>query len=144
MEDEKQLDRNKVVVRRFVEAVNTANYALLDELLEPGVVRHCQATPDVAVRSRDDFKRFDQQSRATFPDQHIAIETLLAEGDRVAVYATFSGTQTGPMGPFPATGKKVEGKFLSILRLQEGKIAELWVEWDNLALLTQLGHFPPQ
>jgi hypothetical protein len=37
----------------------------------------------------------------------------------------------------------VESKFIGIFRLEEGKIAELWVEWDNLATLTQLGHFPP-
>ncbi|MCH8960675.1 MAG: hypothetical protein IH820_04960 [Bacteroidetes bacterium] len=33
-------------------------------------------------------------------------------------------------------------RFLGILRIEEGKIAEMWVEWDNLNILTQLGHFP--
>lgn len=32
---------------------------------------------------------------------------------------------------------------MGILRIEEGKIAEIWVEWDNLNALTQLGHFPP-
>jgi hypothetical protein len=32
---------------------------------------------------------------------------------------------------------------MSILRLEGGKIVEMWVEWDNLNILTQLGHFPP-
>jgi predicted ester cyclase len=36
----------------------------------------------------------------------------------------------------------MESKFLSIFRLEEGKIAELWVEWDNVAILKQLGYFP--
>jgi predicted ester cyclase len=79
----------------------------------------------------------------SFPDQRVTIETLVAEGDYVAGYATYTGTQEGPMPPFPASGKKVESKFLSLFRLEEGKIAELWVEWDNLAMLKQLGHFPP-
>ena len=47
------------------------------------------------------------------------------------------------MGPFPATGKKADLKYLGILRIEDGKIAEMWVEWDNLAMLTQLSHFPP-
>ena len=47
------------------------------------------------------------------------------------------------MGPFPPTGKRVEGPFLSFLRIEDGKIAEMWVEWDNLSMLTQLGHLPP-
>jgi predicted ester cyclase len=50
---------------------------------------------------------------------------------------------TGPMGEFPPTGKSVESKFISIFRIEEGRIAELWVEWDNLAMFTQLGLFPP-
>ena len=48
------------------------------------------------------------------------------------------------MGNFPPTGKSMESKFLSISRIEEGWIAELWVEWDNLAILTQLGLFPPE
>jgi hypothetical protein len=38
---------------------------------------------------------------------------------------------------------QVELPFIGILRLAEGKIAEIWVEWDNLNALSQLGHFPP-
>ncbi len=43
----------------------------------------------------------------------------------------------------PATGKPVALKFLSIFRIEDGRIAELWVEYDNVAMLTQLGLFPP-
>jgi predicted ester cyclase len=68
---------------------------------------------------------------------------MVAEGDMVATYGSFTGTQDGRMGLFPPTDKEVDSKFLSIIRLEDGKIAELWVEWDNLAILTQLGHFPP-
>ena len=61
----------------------------------------------------------------------------------MAAYDTFTGTQTGTMGPFPATGKTMENKTMGIFRLENGKIAELWIEWDNLAMLSQLGHFQP-
>ena len=47
------------------------------------------------------------------------------------------------MGPFPPSGYAIDLKFIRILRVEDGKIAEIWVEWDNLAVLTQLGHFPP-
>jgi predicted ester cyclase len=47
------------------------------------------------------------------------------------------------MGPFPASGNRVDLKFIGILRIENGKVAEIWVEWDNLTVLTQLGHFPP-
>jgi steroid delta-isomerase-like uncharacterized protein len=138
-----QTEVNKAVVRRITEALNNGSLDLLDELMTPDFVRHCQATPDVQVCSREDFKRFTRQYAATFPDAQITNQFLVAEGDKVAAYATYIGTQTGPLGPFPPSRKKVESKFLGIFRLEEGKIAELWVEWDNLAMLIQLGHFPP-
>ena len=95
------------------------------------------------IGSRDEFIQLQKEFLKTFPDQQVTIEKMVAEGDHVAIYATYSGTQEGPMPPFPASGKKAESKFLALFRLQEGKIAELWVEWDNLAFLKQLGHFPP-
>ena len=47
------------------------------------------------------------------------------------------------MGDFPATGNAVQAPFLAMFRIESGRIAELWVEWDNVAMLSQLGLFPP-
>ncbi len=79
---------------------------------------------------------------ASIPDQRVTIEMMVAEGDKVAAYATYAGTNTGPIAGAPATGKSVALKFLSIFRIEDGRIAELWVEYDNVAMLTQLGLFP--
>ncbi len=65
------------------------------------------------------------------------------QGKYVAVRASYGGTQRGPFGPFPATGRRVDIEFLGMLRIEDGRIAEMWVEWDNLNILTQLGLFPP-
>jgi steroid delta-isomerase-like uncharacterized protein len=137
------LEANKEVVRRFADVLNSAEFDLLDEIVVSDFVRHSQATPGVQVQSLDEFKELQKQFLASMSDQKVAIEFMIAEGDYVAAYATYSGTQDGPMGAFPATGKKAESKFISIFRFEEGKIAELWVEMDNIAFLTQLGHFPP-
>ena len=139
----KQLKDNKDIIKRFTEATNTANWDAFDELLTTDFKRHCQATPDVQINSREEFKKLQESFLASMPDQKVTIEILVAEGDKVAVYATYSGTMTGPMGNFPPTGKSLESKFLSIFRIENGRIAEIWVEWDNLAMLTQLGLFPP-
>jgi predicted ester cyclase len=76
----------------------------------------------------------------TFPDAHQKILYLVAEEDRVAAALQFAGTQKGSMGPFPASGRRIEANFLAMFRLKEGRIAEVWVEWDNLSALLQLGH----
>ena len=136
-------EANKDLVHRFNASINAAEWDALDELLTEDFRRHSQASPDVQVNSREEFKQFQESILVSMPDQQITIEMLIAEGDKVAVYATYAGTLTGPMGEFPATGKSVESKFLSFFRIEEGRIAEIWVEWDNVAFLSQLGLFPP-
>ena len=131
-----QSDKNKEIASRMIDAINDRDYDLLDELIAPDMVRPSQATPNLNIRSLDEFKEFLKEDLKTFPDSHITTEMLIAEGDLVAGYHTYSGTQKGAMGPFPATNKKADLKFLGILRIENGKIAEMWVEWDNLSFLT--------
>ena len=139
----KQLEANKNLIHRFTAATNAADWGAFDELLTADFIRHCQATPNVQVNSREEFIELQKSFLVSMPDQKITIKMLIAEGDKVAAYAVYSGTLTGPMGEFPATGKSAESNFMTIFRIEEGRIAELWVEWDNLAMLTQLGLFPP-
>jgi steroid delta-isomerase-like uncharacterized protein len=138
-----KLEANKSLIHSFTEACNAADWDAFDELLTDDFKRHCQATPNVQVNSREEFVQLQESFLVSMPDQKITIEMLIAEGDKVAAYATYSGTLTGPMGEFPATGKSAASKFMTIFRIEEGQIAEIWVEWDNLAMLAQLGLFPP-
>jgi len=137
-----QPDKNKEIAQRMIDAINDRDYDQLDELMAYDIMRHSQATPDINICNLDEFKDFLKEDAKTFPDSHITTEMLIAEGDLVAGYFTYTGTQKGAMGPFPPTNKKAELKYLGILRFENGKIAEMWVEWDNLSFLTQLGHFP--
>lgn len=136
-------EENKEIVRRLTEAIDARDFDALDELVAADIRRHSAATPGVEVRSLAELKAFLHQDFSAVPDAQQEIEMMVAEGDKVAVRAIYRSTQTGPMGPFPASGKPVEIPFLGILRIEDGKIAEIWVEWDNLAALAQLGHFPP-
>jgi predicted ester cyclase len=70
------------------------------------------------------------------------ITNMIAQGDRVAYVSTISGTQTGPMGDLPASGKSFTLVNIIIQRLKDGKIAETWVSWDNVAFMSQLGFNP--
>jgi steroid delta-isomerase-like uncharacterized protein len=135
--------QNKSVVQRFGEALNSRNLDLLDELVAPDFVRHCQATPWTQIRSLDDFKRFLQEGWAAVPDERTTPRFLVAEGEYVAVYLSYGGTHTGQWGPIPASGKRFDLDVSGVFRMAEGRIAELWITWDNLAVLAQLGHWPP-
>ncbi len=135
-------EENKTIIREFVTVMNDKDFDRLDDLLAEDFARYSQATPDLQIRSREDFKQFARDDAATFPDNQVTLDSIVAEDDRVAFYATYMGTQEGPMGPFPPSGKQMELEFSGIFRLQDGKIAELQVTWDNIAALAQLGYFP--
>lgn len=117
------LDVNKALVRRYIEEANNGgNVVLVDELMAPNYVWH--AGPS----SRDELKRFLAWQRTTAPDWHIAIQDMIAEGDRVAVRATARGTRTeeSPGVPFPQP-RYIELTWIAIYRLAGGQIAEVWV-----------------
>jgi len=134
---------NIQAVRDMTEAINNRDLDALDGLISANVVRHSAATPGVVITSLDEFRAFLESDFSTVPDSVQEIEIIFGQGNFVAVRASYSGTQTGPMGPFPASGNKLRLFYMGIVRFEDGKIAEMWVEWDNLDALTQLGHFPP-
>lgn len=136
------LNANKELVREFTEASNAADWDGLAGIAAENFTRHSAATAGPPVTSRDEFIELQKIFLGSFPDQNVALQQLVAEGDLVAALATYSGTQTGPMAGFPATGKAVKAPFLALFRIESGRIAELWVEWDNVAMLSQLGLFP--
>ncbi len=137
------IDDNKALVRRFGEAMNSRKLYLLDDIVASDFVRHCQATPSVNVRSLADFKEFLNQDFEVFPDSVQTLKHMVAEEDLVAIWATYEGTQLGQMGPFPPSKRKMQLDFAAVIRIQGPKIAEMWVTWDNMAGLSQLGHLPP-
>jgi steroid delta-isomerase-like uncharacterized protein len=132
--------QNKDVVRRFIAALNARDRGALAEVVAPDVVRRSPATPDVRVESFDDLWAFFEQDFAAIPDSVVTLEALVAEDDLVAVWATYAGTQTGAMGPFPPSGVSATLEFSGFLRIRDGKIADMRVVWDNVDMLTQLGH----
>lgn len=133
-------ETNKCVVRAFVDAVNEQDWQKLDLLVSPHFVRHSEAAKPGSVRNRQELKAFLIKEFEVFPDGRESIEDLVAEGDRVAARKQFSGTQRGQLGNFPPSGRRLEASYLAIYRLEDGRIAEAWAEWDNLSGLQQLGH----
>jgi len=142
-ESRDNLEQNKTLVMEAFAALDAGVLDDLDKYIVADYVRHCQATPGVLIQSLDDFKALLQVWSHTYADVETRADVLVAEGDLVAFYGSFTATQVGPMGSFPATGKQMVSEFAGYHRIADGKIAETWVTWDNLAALAQLGLFPP-
>ncbi len=141
----KMEDQNKAMVQRIHAEVSKGNIGIFDEVLSPDYVRHCQAMPPESqeLRGTKEFKAFVADFLRAVPDCRDKIEFILADSNMVAYVTTTTGTQTGPMGNLPASGKEFALTNIVIHRIEEGKIAETWISWDNVAMLTQLGFFPP-
>ena len=132
----------KALVRReFAEVWNQGNLAAVDAIFAPDYVGHDSGSPE-PVRGREALKRFFTEQRAALADLQARIEDLVAEGDRVVVRWTTSGTQQGELLGVPPTGKCVTLTGISILRVAGEQIAEEWTTWDALAVLRELGAAP--
>ena len=77
--------------------------------------------------------------RSAFPDLTLAVHQLVGTDDIVAIHATASGTHRGTFQGVPATGRRWQATYTAILRISEGRIADFWENWDQLAILEQLG-----
>jgi predicted ester cyclase len=80
--------------------------------------------------------------REAFPDFHIEIEDMLVDGDKVVVRQTHTGTHRGTFAGVEPEGRRIETTQISILRLTDGKISEVWVNLDQLTMLRQIGALP--
>jgi steroid delta-isomerase-like uncharacterized protein len=75
----------------------------------------------------------------SFPDVHITAKEVLAEGDKVVVWWTFTGTHLGTYRDIPATGKVVNWSGIDIYTVTDGRISSVVREADSLSVLKQLG-----
>lgn len=131
----------KEAVRLFVEKVwNAGDLEAAYQYIAPDYVRHDPAMPKKEVLGINGFKETISMYRNAIPDLHLEIEDIIV-GDR-GEKATFSwsgsGTHEGELMGVAPTGKQVNSSGHTFLRLENGKIAEEWVQWDNLGLLQQI------
>lgn len=77
--------------------------------------------------------------RSAFPDLQIEMHVLLAEGDLVGCHIVGRGTHRALFQGAPPTGRTWEARCTAVYRVEEGRITDAWVTWDNLSLMEQLG-----
>jgi len=132
------------IVRSAHASLAAGDFAAFKAAISPNYVRHCQAMPPglQELHGTDEFFGFLAEWLEAVPDYTDTITNMIADGDRVAYVSTMAGTHTGPLGDLPATGKSFTLVNIIIQRLEDGKIAETWVSWDNVAFLSQLGLMP--
>jgi steroid delta-isomerase-like uncharacterized protein len=134
-------EENKALLRRYTEEVwNNRNTSLVEEFVAQDFVDH-HLSPELGGGPAA-IKAEMNQITGAFPDFHVTIEDLIAEGDKVVARATNRGTHQGEFQGIPATGKRVCVSAIAIARIADGKLAEWWENADVLGLMQQIGAIP--
>ena len=136
--------QNMSIVRQAHADLAAGDFDAFKAVIAPNYVRHCQAMPAglQELHGTEQFFAFIEEFLVAVPVYQDSISNMIAQGDKVAYISTITGTQTGPMGELPASGKSFILVNIIIQRLEDGKVAETWVSWDNAAFMSQLGFMP--
>ncbi len=123
-------DYNKAIIRRlFDEALNQGRLELVNQFFTADFIDH--STPD-QIPGPAGVRSFFLDVRSSFPDIHVTIDDLIAEGSRVVVRTTWRGTHMGRYAGHAPTRKQVHGTLMQIFHLENGRIAEEWNEGRGL------------
>ena len=98
--------------------------------------------PSSASPGREGHKYQLALFRNAFPDLRVTIEDTFSEGDKVADRWTGRGTHQGELNGIAPTGKRVDCTGIVISRIEGGRIAEDWANFDDLGMMRQLGVIP--
>ncbi len=137
---------NKATSKRFRDAVNTGDAELISKTIDELVA------PDALIRTplplettgAEALKQVFARLQRAFPDLHITIEDLVAEGDKVVSRNTVTGTHEGEYMGVQPTGKSITYNEIFVFRFKGGRIAETWGVVDVLSQMKQLGVIPAQ
>ncbi len=140
------IEANKQLARQLIDAIwNDGRLAEAEARLAPDFVNH--SAPPGTSTDRAAFLRTAATTRTTFPDFHVTVDDLVAEGDVVVAHFTAQGThqvawQHPIIGRIAATGTAVQWRGVRLVRIADGTVTATWLYTDSLGLLQQLGALP--
>jgi steroid delta-isomerase-like uncharacterized protein len=135
-QEEAMSNENKALVRRWFEEVwNKGRASAIDEMLAGDAVVHGLGED----MNPSEFKAFHRDYRNAFPDISLHVDDVVAEGDFVAARWSGSATHSGVGLGVPPTGKPVRLTGMVLIRVEQGKVAEGWNNFDQFGMFQQLG-----
>ena len=132
-------DEIQSLLDKGVKIWNTGDLSIADEIYSPEILYHHLNIYEDRT-GIDAFKEFVASIRTTYPDFFVVFENTFIEGEWATAQWTISGTNTGPRGDLPPTGKKMKVSGVTIYQIKDGKIVEEWLYYNQGAILKQLGY----
>jgi ketosteroid isomerase-like protein len=134
-------EKNKITIRRLLEAVSMGNMETVDEFTSADLIIHGDTLLPFG-RGRELGKNPIEAFRAAFPDAQCTVEQLFAEQDKVVSRIAVSGTHKGQWLGAAPTGKEITWTVSTVTRFHDGKLVELWGIADELGLMQKIGLAP--
>jgi steroid delta-isomerase-like uncharacterized protein len=128
--------------RWFEEVWNQGRMETVHELLDERATGFGQAGHETEVHGPAGFIAFAQQIRGAFPDIKTTVEDVFGNEDKVVVRWSANMTHTGADLGIPPSHRKVHVTGMTMVRFANGKIVAGWDNWDQLALMRQIGAVP--
>jgi predicted ester cyclase len=131
-------EENKALARKVYEIIASGDFERANEIVDPNAPdnERPECPPEMeAHRPKliDTFRQFATEMHTAFPDAHIEVEDMIAEGDKVTARVTMSGTHQGEFQGIAPTGNRVRVRAIDIFRIANSKIVEHWGHGDNPA-----------
>ncbi|HEU4751475.1 MAG TPA: ester cyclase, partial [Armatimonadota bacterium] len=120
------------------EVWNQKRSEVIDEMWAPCAVAHGLGEAGQDLSGVEGFKALHRKFLSAFPDLHIEVDDVVAEGDRTAARYTCTGTHQGGTLGIPATGRRVRFTGMSFTVWKDGRIVEGWNNVDFASMLQQL------
>lgn len=132
------IEENKALVGQFFDAVNAGDLDALDQYVAEDFVEH-EAFPGLPTTGPEAPKAAIGLFRGAFPNLHMTSDEILADGDKVVVRGTMSGTHQGEFMGIPPTNNSFKVQFIDIIEMRDGKATAHWGVTDQAAMMQQLG-----
>ncbi len=124
-----------VPVNKFYQVYNDSDTSLWNEAMSESYV--CNIN-QMEVPNRDTGKGFIEALLVAFPNINYTVQDTVIQGNKVTSRWTAAATHTGDLFGMPPTNKDVKMLGITIFRIEDGQIAELWDVWDEKGLMDQL------
>lgn len=131
------MEKNKKIVESYYENLwNKKDKTYIDKLFHDDLV--FRASLGIDTVGKKEFENYFDMITSAIPNLYHGIETIIEEGEQVAVRAVYNGTHSGKLLDFEATGKRIRYNGASFFQIEKGKIKSVWVLGDLNSLHKQL------
>ena len=135
--------RNRTTVKAFLTGTHSPDIEdvrVIDRTVSPAIV--CHGFPGGDPTDRESYKNFFRTFRKSFSGMEFAVDALVADDEFVAARWRITARHTGDFAGVTADGRRVDFGGLVLYRMEDGLIAETWLQIDELGLLGQIGALP--